>query len=413
MHRFTRTLSAALLALVLAAPLLHADGVTDWNTTAIQVTQLAAGFPGGSFSQTRTLAHTQAAIFDTVNAIDRKYQPYAVDLKAPAGASVEAAVATAAHTVLVAEVPLQKALLDSALTTTLEKVPEGQGKTDGRALGKEVADKLLAICATDGFTNKVTFTIPPPAPGVWQQTPQFGPMAQYVWGQMQPMAIKNVKDYDMGGPPALTSEQWVKDYNEVKSVGARNSSTRTAEQTAVAAFWTVQTMIPWNAAARAASNARNLSVHENARLFALLNIAAHDTQIVAIEQKVRYNFWRPYTAIRNAGGPGHPALASDPTWEPLLNTPGFQDYPSGHCITSGGAEGVLRAFFGNDKVEVSVTHIPLVGLVRSWTSFSQMAKEVEDARVWGGIHTRTADEHGTRAGRKIGVYVFENILRPL
>ncbi len=413
MPGFTWILSIAAIALGLAAPLLHADVVTDWNTTAINVTQLAAGFPGGSFSQTRTLAHTHAAIFDTVNAIERKYQPYAVDLKAPAGASVEAAVATAAHTVLVAEVPLQKAMLDSLLATALEKMPEGQGKTAGHALGKEVADKLLAIYATDGFTNKVTFTIPPPGPGVWQQTPQFGPMIQYVWGQMRPMAIKNVKDYDIGGPPALTSEQWVKDYNEVKTLGARHSTTRTAEQTAVAAFWTVQTMIPWNATARAASTARNLSVHENARLFALLNIAAHDTQIVGIEQKVCYNFWRPYTAIRYAGGPGHPALTSDPTWEPLLNTPGFQDYPSGHCITSGGAEGVLRAFFGDDKVEVSVTHIPLSGIVRSWTSSSQMAKEVEDARVWGGIHTRTADEHGTRAGRKIGVYVFENILRPL
>lgn len=225
--------------------------------------------------------------------------------------------------------------------------------------------------------------------------------------------IKDVKSYDIGGPPALGSERFAKDYNEIKSVGARNSGTRTAEQTAVAVHWTVQTMIPWNMAAQAASKARNLGVTENARLFALLNIAAHDTQVVGAEQKYRYNFWRPYTAIRHPGGPGNAALTGDPNWEPVINTPGFPDYPSGHCITSGGALGVLLALFPDDKVSVSNTHMPLVGVPRSWTSFTQMAKEVEDARVWSGIHFRAADEDGTKMGRKIGADVVAAVMRPL
>ena len=405
---FRPTLIAVGVALCVCSNAVRADVVTDWNNTAINATLTISGFV-----QTRTLAHMHAAIFDAVNAIDRKYQPFALDLKAPSGASIDAAAATAAHGVLAAHVPAQKTALDAALTAALAKVADGQGKTDGVAAGRQAAEKMLTVGSNDGFTKSAPFVIPPPGLGVWQQTPQFGPMIQSHWRQVQPMAIKNVRDFDMGGPPALSSEAFARDYNEVKSMGARNSTTRSADQTAAAVFWTVQTMLPWNAAARAASTARKLSVPENARLFALLNIAAHDTQIVAIEQKARYNFWRPYNAIRYSGGAGNPALASDPNWEPLLNTPGFQEYPSGNCITSGGAEGVLRAFFGDDKVDVSVTHTPFVGIVRSWTSFSQMAKEVEDARVWGGIHYRTADEHGTQAGRKIAQFTIQNVLRPL
>ena len=402
-----------LASIALAAAPAHADVVTDWNQTALNVTHVSAAFAGGAWFQVRTLAHVHAAIFDTVNAIDRKYTPYAVDLKAPAGASTDAAVAPAAHTVLVVQAPAQRSALDRALATTLGKVPEGQGKSDGITLGKQVAEKLLAPRINDGTADPAVFPVPPAGPGVWQQTPQWGPPIYYSWRLVPPMAIKDVKSYDIGGPPALGSERFTRDYNEVKSVGARNSSTRTAEQTAVAVYWTVQTMIPWNRAAQAASRARNLSVTENARLFALLNIAAHDTQIVGSEQKYRYNFWRPYNAIRYSGELGNGAIKGDPNWEPVINTPGFPDYPSGHCITSGGALGVLLALFPDDKVSLTDTHMPLVGVVRTWTSFTQMAKEVEDARVWGGIHFRAADEDGTTMGRKIGTDVVAMLMRPL
>jgi len=352
------------------------------------------------------------AIFDAVNAVEGKYRPYLPDLKAPAGVAVDAVVASAAHTVLVAETaPSQRATLDAALQSALAKVPDGVAKTDGVAFGRQVAEKVIAARANDGFNNNVEFKIPPPGLGVWQQTPQFGPMLFYVWGQVKPMVIKNVRDFDMGGPPALASAQFAKDYNEVKSIGARNSTTRTADQTAVAIFWTVPTDMPWHGAAQAAAKSRNLSLIDSARLFALIGIAQHDSQIVAIEQKARYNFWRPYTFIRYPGGPGNASLSSDANWEPLINTPGFQDYPSGHCIGSGSAYGILIATFPDDKVSYSHTWIPGVGVTRSWTTFTQMVKEVEDARVWGGIHTRTADEHGTLAGRKVAEYVLANALQ--
>jgi hypothetical protein len=359
------------------------------------------------------MAYAHAAVFDTVNGIDRRYTPYAVDLRAPAGASVDAAVATAAHTVLVKFAPGQKGILDGALATTLASVPEAAAKTDGIAFGKEVAERFLASRADDGHDKAVDVNTPAPATGVWQQTPGFGPPLLTNWLKVKPMALKTLTQFDGGGPYKLNDRKWAQDYNEIKSVGARNSTTRTADQTAAAIYWTVQTVTPWNMAAQAASKAKNLSVTENARLFALLNIAAHDTQVVGNEQKYRYNFWRPYTAIRFAGGPGNPALASDPNWEPLCNTPGFPEYPSGHAITSGAAERVLREFFGDDRVNVSNTHIPGIGVTRSWTSFSQMLEDVTNARVWAGIHFRTSVQYSAATGAKVGDYVMKNQLQPL
>jgi hypothetical protein len=414
--RTRRRASAAVVATLtwVAAPSpAHADAVTDWNQTALGVTHVTAAFAGGAWFQVRTMAHMHAAVFDTVNAIERRYLPYAVDLRSPAGTSIDAAVASAAHAVLSVEAPAQKAAIDRALAAALAKVPDGQGKNDGIALGKQVAEKLLADWAKDGVADPAVFQIPPAGPGVWQQTPQWGAPIYYSWRLVKPMAIKDARSYDIGGPPALASERFARDFNEVKSLGARHSTTRTSEQLAVASYWTVQTIIPWNKAAQAASRARNLGVAENARLFALLNIAAHDTQIVGAEQKYRYNFWRPITAIRQGLGSINPSLTADPSWEPVINTPGFPDYPSGHCITSGGALGVLLALFPDDKVNVSDTHMPLVGIPRSWSSFTQMAKEVEDARVWAGIHFRAADEDGTKMGRRIGADVVATLLKSL
>lgn len=408
--RLTRTALAAALLLGGACSAC-ADVVTDWNSLALNATHFNAG--GNPFMQLRVLAQAHAAMADALNAVERRHAAYAIELKAAPGASADAAVASAAHTVLVANVPAQRPALDAALANSLSKVADGAGKSDGVALGRQVAEQLLALRAGDGYANKVTFQIPAPGPGVWQQTPGFGPMLFYNWSQTQPMAIRNLKDYDLGGPPALSSEQWARDYNEVKSLGGRRSTARTAEQTEVAMFWTIQSAVAWNSAAQAASKARSLSLHDNARLFALLNIAMNDAAVVGFEQKARYNFWRPYTAIRYSGGPAQAGLVGDPNWEPLLNTPGFQDYPSAHCVFAGAAASVLLAFFPDDKVDVSVTHPPLAGTTHRWSSFTQMTREIEDARVWAGIHFRTADEHGTRIGRKIGADVVATQLKPL
>ena len=194
----------------------------------------------------------------------------------------------------------------------------------------------------------------------------------------------------------MTTAQFARDFDEVKSVGARNSTTRTADQTAAAIFWTVQTAVPWHAAARAASAAKGLSLSENARLFALLSVASADSQIIAFEEKYKRPHWRPITAIRAATDLNIAALKGDIGWEPLLVTPPHPEYPSAHAMFSGAAEAVLRGFFGSDEVDVSVTAPGPFGVTRTYRKFSELTEEVDNARVWGGIHFRSADVDGSR-----------------
>ena len=189
-------------------------------------------------------------------------------------------------------------------------------------------------------------------------------------------------------------------------MGARNSTTRTADQTAAAIFWTVQTAVPWHAAARAASAAKGLSLSDNARLFALLSMASADSQIVAFGEKYKRPHWRPITAIRAVMDLNSPALNGNAGWEPLLVTPPHPEYPSAHAVFSGAAEAVLRAFFGRDEVDVSVTAPGPFGVTRTYHKFSELTEEVNNARVWGGIHFRSADVDGAEIGRKIGEIVM-------
>ena len=210
----------------------------------------------------------------------------------------------------------------------------------------------------------------------------------------------------MKGAPAFTTAQFARDFEEVRSVGARNSTTRTADQTAAAIFWTVQTAVPWHAAARAASAAKGLSLSENARLFALLSMASADSQIIAFAEKYNRPHWRPITAIRAATDLNMAALKGDIGWEPLLATPPHPEYPSAHAMFSGAAEAVLRGFFGHDEVDVSVTAPGPFGVTRTYRKFSELTAEVDNARVWGGIHFRSADVDGSEIGRKIGEIVL-------
>lgn len=401
-----RARRAAFAVAIAAVPLLAgADVVTDWNTTVTAVTSTGASPP-----QVRAYALVHAAMHDAVNAIEHRYQPYAVDLKAPAGANVDAAAAAAAHGVLTAILPSQKAAADAALAASLAKIPDGTSKTDGVAAGAQVAAKFLALRNDDGFSAKVDVKPLAAAPGVWQLTPGWPAPLATQWGRMKPMVIAKLSEFDLGGPPPVGSERFARDYNEIKAVGARSSSVRTADQTAVAIFWTSQTLAVWNAVAQAAARAHKLSVPEDARLFALVNIAAYDSTIVYVDQKYRYNFWRPYTAIRTGAGT---ALAADASWEPLLATPGHPEYPSGHCTNSGAVAEVLRRFFEDDRVDVSFTYPLQFGVTRTWKSFTEIEAEVLDARVWGGIHYRGTDEVSTTIGRKIGEHVVAKALLPV
>jgi hypothetical protein len=385
----------------------QADVVTDWNATALAATAV----PPNAILQSRALAIVHAAIYDAVRAVDRSGAAYAVDVAAPAGTSVDAAAAAAAHAVLTRLAPGQRPMLDGALNATLSRVPAGQARTDGVALGAQIAEKIVALRSTDRSDAQATFT-PKPGAGLYQLTPPFAPAILAHWGGVTPFVLRSRSGLEFEGPPAFTSAAFARDFDEIKSVGARNSATRTADQTAAAIFWTVQTGVPWFAAARAASAAKKLSVADNAKLFALLSMATADSQIVGFDEKYQRPHWRPVTAIRAAADLGIPSLKGDPDWEPLLVTPPQPDYPSAHCIFSGAAEAVLRAFFGSDEVAVSVTFPAPFGVTRSYTKFSQMAEEVENARVWGGIHFRSADRDGSEIGRRIGAIVMRDFPKP-
>jgi hypothetical protein len=395
-----RLLAAA--ALMAAATLpgapARADAVTEWNVIALNATAL----PPNSILQSRALAIVHAAIYDAVRAVEPTRGAYAVEIGAPAGTSIEAAVVAAAHAALVRVAPAQRSMLDAALNLSLAKIADGHGKTDGIALGTQIAERIVALRASDGADAQATFA-PRPGVGLYQPTPpQSLPAILPQWGAVTPFVLRNRTGLDFKGAPAAGSAQFARDFAEVRSVGARDSLTRTADQTAAAIFWTVQTAVPWHAAARAASAARGLSLADNARLFALLSLATADSQIVAFNEKYERPHWRPITAIRAAVDLNVPDLRGDAGWEPLLVTPPHPEYPSAHAVFSGAAEAVLRGFFRGDAVEVSVTAPGPFGVTRTFRSFSALSAEVEDARVWGGIHFRSADVDGAEVGRRIG-----------
>jgi hypothetical protein len=402
----TRMLLTSALAALFIQPvsLARADAVTDWNVIAVNATAV----PPNSILQSRVLAIVHSAIYDAVRAVEQKNAAYAVDLKAPPGSSIDAAVATAAQGVLMRLTPAQRPMLESALKTALAKIADGKPKTDGIRIGSEVAEKIVALRGTDQSEAKVTFT-PTLGPGLYQLTPPgFMPAILPQWGSVTPFVLRGRSGLEFKGPPAITSAEFARDFDEIKSVGARNSTTRTADQTAAAIYWVVQTGVPWFAAARAQSMAKKLSTTENARLFALLSMATADSQIVGFDEKYKRPHWRPVTAIRAAVDLNIPTLKGDANWEPLIVTPPQPDYPSAHCIFSGAAEAVLRDFFGSDDVNVSVTFPAPFGVTRNYRKFSEMAEEVENARVWGGIHFRSADRDGSEVGRKIGAMVMRD-----
>ena len=385
----------------------QADVVTEWNVIALNATAI----PPNSVLQSRTLAMVHAAIYDAARAIDQKHPAYAIDLKASREASVDAAIAAAAHGVLIRLAPVQRPALDDALNATLSKIAQGQGKTDGIDIGSQVAEKVIALRSDDGADAKLAFA-PKPGPGLYQLTPQSGPAILAQWGSVKPFVLRTMNGLEFKGPPAATSAAFARDFEEVRGIGARNSATRTADQTAAAIFWVVQTAVPWHAAARAASAAKGLSVSENARLFALLALATADSQIVAFQEKYTRPHWRPMTALRAAADLGISGLKGDRTWEPLLVTPPHPEYPSAHAIFSGAAEVVLKTFFGSDTVEVSVTYPVPLGITRTYKTFSEITEEVDNARVWGGIHFRSADRDGSEIGRKTGAQVMREFGKP-
>jgi len=406
----TGTLTAGLIC----CPASRADEVTDWNQNLLQAAHAAGTSP---LLTTRVGALVQSAVFDALNGIERRYQPIHVAPAAPRGASRRAAVVQAAYAMLVYIYPAQKPNFDAELASSLAALMDGDNDRDdesvsrGIAWGQSVADAIWAWRSTDGFTPA-----PPPfvggtAVGVWRPTPPgFLPGAGPQFATMTPWALQSPSQFRPPGPPALSSDQYTADFNETKSMGSISSASRTADQTLFAKFWnSTGVTYFWNRIAVSLSAERHYTLSENAHLLGMLNIALADAAIACWDGKYHYVFWRPITAIQLADTDGNPATDADPTWTPLLTTPNFPEYPSGHSTTSGAAATLLAHVFGEDS-SFTADSDGMPGVTRSFTSFSAALAEIKDARVFGGIHFRTACNDGNVCGQQVAGYILSNAM---
>lgn len=409
--RFGLPLNTIILFILLSAAIVRADVVLDWNITALKATDAA---PFNPPVESRNLAIVHAAMFDAVNSIVGEFRPYAVELSTPKGASPDAAAAAAAHFALVQLYPAQQATLDAAYAASLSSIPDGSAKTDGIAVGEAVATQILAQRVNDGADAAVNAPYTPGnQAGNWIPTPPaFRPALDPGWGKVRPFFLKQGSQFRPGAPPAMTSAQYKRDFDEIKDVGSATTTNRTQEQTGLAQFWVSTGPQIWNPAARQVAIAKGFTVSQNARVFALLNLAGADAFIAAWDAKFAYNQWRPITAIR-AANTGKPESMADPSWSPLIGTPPFPDYIAGHTTYAGAAEKVLEYVFGQHPgVVMKLTSATLPGVVETYSTFEDIADGVVEARVLGGVHWRTSDLVGKRVGEHVGEFAVDHFLKP-
>jgi len=382
------------------------DVITDWNVAAADIV-VAAGMPPPPAN--RTLAIVQTAVYEAVNAITKRYPADRVTLDAAPGASIDAAVAAANRAALAALVPAQRAAIDAAAQKALNAIPDGPGKTAGIALGEQAAAMIVAMCADDGAAAPERYR-PATTAGVY--VPTVIPAAPQ-WGQRRPWVMTTSDQFRPGPPPALRSDVWARDYNEIKAVGAKNSTTRTPAQTDIARFWEATAPTIYYPLVRSVADAPGRDVTQNARLFAVAGEAIDDALIAVFEAKYHYGFWRPVTAIRNGETDGNDATERDAGWLPLIDTPMHPEYPCAHCIVSGAVGAVLAVEIGNGPSPTLRTRSPTApGMERSWSNVDDFMAEVAVARIYDGVHYRNSTEVGTAMGKKIGALAAANALRP-
>ncbi len=420
--------SAAIVAVVFAVSIASADTVSDrnaiaaqpaqagdvvaeWNQEAVRLTLLPASALA-PVQQTRTMAIVQVSVHDAVNGITREYETYASPGAAPAGASPEAAAIAAAYHALRNLFPGHSASLENFYLTSL--ATHGLSENDpGIGYGISVAARILTARANDGSTQtqaQYNYTAPGAGlPGVWMPLTS-APALLPGWGGVTPWVLRSSSQFRPEAPPALDSEQYARDYNEVKEIGAINSQTRTAEQTQIATFWLGSPVAIWSQPLRQLNATREFNLSQRARTFALVYLSSADSSIACWEAKYFYNFWRPQPAIRRGAEDGNDSTTADPAWTPLHTTPRHPEYTSGHTTNSTAMVTILQLIFGDDPgMPVSST---ITGITREWDTLNEGLDEVIDARVYSGIHFRTADEVGSRLGGQVARFVWTHALRP-
>jgi PAP2 superfamily len=385
---------------------IRGDVVTDWNNAALDAIRAGSTAPPIA---SRSLAILHVSIYDAVNGIARTHEPYLVQSAVSGSASREAAASAAAHEALVNLFPANVSSFDALHATILAGIPNGPQKTAGIVWGESVANQILAARANDGWNASVQ----PPGgsgPGVWVPTPPlFLPYALPQWGFVRPFAMSSSSQFRPPGPPSLDSQRYADDYEEVKELGAAVGSTRTEEQSEIALFWAdgAGTETPpghWNSIAQIIAEAQANTLEENARLFALLNIAMADAAICAWDAKYTFDFWRPVTAIA--------FVEPDLNWMSFIVTPPFPDYVSGHSTFSAAAATVLPLFYGTEELPFTTGSDFLPGVYRSFSTCFDAAEEAAVSRIYGGIHFRTASEDGLQAGIGIGEWTVTHYLLP-
>jgi hypothetical protein len=418
MKRLNRVAHTVVCALAIWTGSVSADAVTEWNEITMAAVTASRPGPAGMLD----VALVQVAVHDAVQAIDRRYEPYHVEIKGAKG-SRSAAVAAAARDVLVGMYPdpAKVAALDAIYFNYLAE--KGLSNDPGVQVGQKVAVGILPL------RRQAPSVLPPPftggqSPGVWRPTesfngtppapPSMSPMLTPWLADVDPFTLTGPMRFRAEPPPALTSARYAKDYAEVKALGALSGGTRTPEQMDIAYFYSENFFTQWNRALRAIAEKNVYRVGDTARLFALANLSTADALISSWDSKRYYVFWRPITAIREGDNDGNPATAGDTAWQPLINTPNYPDYTSGANNLAGAMTRTLQLFFGTDKMYFEVTSLaPLaINKARTYRRFSEAAQEVVDARVYAGIHFRFADTAARDQGTRVAEWAFKHYLLP-
>jgi VCPO second helical-bundle domain len=393
-----------IVSTLIGAPGVQADVVTDANARAADIASKSPATPPA----VRIMAYVQVSVFEAVNAITGRYPPLMAKINAAPGTSVDAAVAAATRTALSKLMPTQQAAIDADFEAALKLVPDGPAKTSGVAVGEQAATACLAR-VDEGLSLPDTYR-PHTAAGVY--VPTLLPAVPN-WGKRKPWVMTSGSQFRPGPPPGLTSERWTRDYNEIKALGAKNSTQRTPEQTAIAKFWEATAPAVYWPVARSVAAMPGRDVTANARLLAVAAMAMDDALIAVFDAKYTYNLWRPITAIRNGDADGNDATERDPSWTPFIDTPMHPEYPCAHCIVSASLGAVLQAEIGSGPApSLSSASHTAGGAVRSWKTVADFVQEVAVARIYDGVHYRNSTEVGSAMGKQIGELAVKSFPKP-
>ena len=417
--RFSRQCSRFLLTIAclvcsLSYGIAYGDVVGYWN--GIAATAAVTNAKRAPNPANFDITYVQIAIYDAVNAIDRRYTPFAVSLNnVPDGASQEAATAAAAYTVLKTLYPTQQAYLDPIYAAALAGIPNGQAKDQGIYIGTEVANQFLALRANDGRDANIPYIFGS-GPGVYQLTPGAPPppaTPQAPWlAKVKPFALRSPDQFRPAGPPDLHSHKWADVFNETKDYGALNNSLRTPEQTEIGLFYTENPALQFSRIFRNFAAAQGFTLADSARFFAQLYVTSMDAIIAGWDGKYHFNFWRPVTAIRAGDSDGNDNTVADLSWLPLAVTPNHPEYPAAHGCYTGAYASFLRLFFRTKRVHITLSST-VTNTERTFDNTDDLKKEIVEARIFGGMHYRSSVEDGLVIGKKVAKWVARHYFRPV